>query len=805
MERLIAPGVFTRENDNSAFLPQGIGEIGAAFVGSTVKGRAFVPTVVENWNDYLVKFGSTDKNMYLPYAIYNYITDAPRATVVRILGTDGYNMDVVNIVATGSYGSRSIGLLHPSYIVTNTGSVWDGVSIANNSSGSGVITISGSANIDSDFTYTSTNYSASINPSDNNYLGKIFGKSPETSDPVYLYTLFGKNASASLVTDPTTTLIIESGSAASDWNFSQEYSEAYTPWITSQEVGGNKVDLFRIATLSHGNHTNYEIKIGVKDIKPAGSVAGSEYGEFTIEVRAVDQSKLINSPFNYTDSDTRPLVLESFTGNLDPDSTLYIGKIIGDKYEKVDSNGDIQHYGNFDNRSNYIRIQMTDDVNNKSVSAQLVPFGFRALKTPLPTAFTQPASASMVTAQTSGGTYNSKVYWGFNYDFDNTDNLNYLCPLPKSTVYTTGSNADFILSSYSQPAAANHPSISAPYSGSINLNNSQTSDKTRKFMVPLQGGFDGWKPNIRRLTGDKITSANTQGFDISSTSADGYTAFKRGLDAISNPYEYDINLLILPGILHEFHSAITNYAKLVCEERADCFYILDGFDIDSTVSGAISTIETFDSNYVGTYYPWIKIDDPNTSKPTWVPPSVVMAGIYAYTDKVSDPWFAPAGLNRGGLTTARDVRKRLRQEDIEDLYDTGRINPIKATTNQGIVVWGQKTLQGKPSALDRINVRRLLIAAKKYISSATNYLVFEQNNQQTQSRFLNLVNPYLERVRERQGLYKFLVIMDETNNGPDVIDRNIMIGDIYLQPQRTAEGFFLNFNISPTGATFSDL
>lgn len=801
-ERMVYPGVFTQEND-ATFLAQGVGDIGAAFIGATVKGRAFVPTVIESWNEYLSHFGITSKNTYLPYAVRNYIKDSNRATIVRVLGTSGYDMDVVNVVATGSWGSKSVAVLHPSYIVTNTDSVWEGSSLASNESGSAVITISGSATTSEDFVYTPTDYSASLNPSNNNWLGKIFGRSAETSDPVYLYTLFTQDSSASLATDAETSFVLESGSAASDWGFGQRYLEAMTPYITSQDVGGNAVNLFRFATLSHGVHSNYEFKIGIRDIIPAGSVAGSQYGQFTVDVRAVDQDNLVNSPFKYTDTDLRPLILESFTCNLDPDSPQYVGKIIGTKYEQVNSNGEIEHYGEYENRSRYIRVDIVEDVENKAVSSQLVPFGFRALKSPLPIAFTQPASATYVTAQTDAGTYNRNVYWGFDFDFDNTDNVNYLSPLPESDNQTTGSNVDFLLSNYNQPEGAAYPSVSSPYTGSINLNNSQVDEKTRKFMVPFQGGFDGWKPNIRKLTGDKITAGNTQGFDISSANSDGYTAFKRGIDAVANPDEYDINMMVIPGVLHEFHSSITNYAKTVCEDRSDCLYLMDGFSIDASVSSAVSTIETFDSNYATTYYPWIKIDDPDTSKPTWVPPSVVLAAVIAYTDKVADPWFAPAGLNRGGLTTTRDVRKRLRADDLGDLYKA-RINPIKTTTDQGQVVWGQKTLQGRPSALDRLNVRRMLIAVKKYIASATMYLVFEQNTAQTRNRFLNIVNPYLERVRERQGLYTFKVVMDETNNTPDIIDQNMLIGDIFLQPTRTAEMISLNFNIQPTGATFDE-
>jgi phage tail sheath protein FI len=193
--------------------------------------------------------------------------------------------------------------------------------------------------------------------------------------------------------------------------------------------------------------------------------------------------------------------------------------------------------------------------------------------------------------------------------------------------------------------------------------------------------------------------------------------------------------------------------------------------------------------------------DTNMNKPTWVPPSVVIPGVLAFNDRVSAEWYAPAGLNRGGLTSVTDVYSRLTHAERDDLYD-GRVNPIATFPGVGVAVWGQKTLQAKPSALDRINVRRLLIAVKKYIASATKYLVFEQNTAATRNRFLNIVNPYLESIQQRQGLYAFKVVMDETNNTPDLIDRNIMYGQIFLQPTKTAEFIVIDFNILPTGASF---
>jgi len=193
--------------------------------------------------------------------------------------------------------------------------------------------------------------------------------------------------------------------------------------------------------------------------------------------------------------------------------------------------------------------------------------------------------------------------------------------------------------------------------------------------------------------------------------------------------------------------------------------------------------------------------DSYLNKYIWVPASVSVASAFSFNDKVGYEWFAPAGLNRGGLATVVDVYNILKQSDRDTLYD-GRVNPIAWFPAEGFVVWGQKTLQALPSALDRINVRRLLIRLKKFFASTSRYLIFEQNTSKTRTRFLNIVNPYMEDVRQKQGLYIFKVVMDETNNTPDIIDRNILKGTIFIQPAKTAEFIQLDFNILPTGATF---
>jgi hypothetical protein len=806
-ERIVSPGVFTNEMDLS-FLPQGIGNIGAALIGPTLKGPAFVPTVVNSFGDFVTHFGNTYEHSYLPYTAKNYLNNAGSATIVRVLGSGGYSLKhPVAVVATGSWGKKLISFLHPTFVVTNSDatSLFEKTTLSSNASGSFVLTLSGSFTTDvSAFTNAldenGTSYSSSINPESSAFIGDLYGYNPYGTHAVYNYVSFKKEASASLAADAATTIMIETGSAGSPWDFTDDYMAASTPWITSQKIGATKIDLFKFHTISHGIHSNYEVKVGIANIRPAGTIAGSEYGDFDVVVRFVDQSKLPQTPFTYEDEDLRPNVIESFKCNLDPNSPKFISRVIGDRYITITDEGKVVVNGDYSNKSKYIRVEVTEAVTNGGVSPNLVPFGFRALKSPIPSAFTQPPAASFVADQTAGGAYNRRVYWGFNYDFGNTDNFNYLRPLPITANQTTGSNIDFYLGDYQQNPGASFPSSAVAYSASIDLTTNTALD-SRKFMVPMQGGFDGHKPNLQKKLGTYIEAGNTQGFDISNSTADGYTSYKKALDTISNADEFDINMIATPGVLHSLHSSITTYAKDVCEDRGDSFYVMDSVGINDNIATAVATTEGFDSNYAATYYPWVKILDFDRNKPIWVPPSVVLPGVIAFNDRVAAEWFAPAGLNRGGLTEVVEVKSRLTHAERDTLYEA-RINPIAVFPSTGVCVWGQKTLQGRPSALDRINVRRLLIAAKKFIASSTRYLVFEQNTSQTRSRFLNIVTPYLESIQQRQGLYAFRVIMDESNNTADIIDRNILYGQLFLQPAKTAEFIILDFNVQSTGAAF---
>ena len=265
---------------------------------------------------------------------------------------------------------------------------------------------------------------------------------------------------------------------------------------------------------------------------------------------------------------------------------------------------------------------------------------------------------------------------------------------------------------------------------------------------------------------------------------------------------------MIPGIFDDAtagaaHTSIVTKAVDICESRGDCFLIYDTITYGGTIVGATGKAKGKDSNYAATYWPWCQVLDNQTGAFRWVPPSVILPGIYAFNDKVAAPWFAPAGLNRGGLDTVVQAARKLTHSNRDELYESN-VNPIATFPGQGVVVWGQKTLQKKSSALDRVNVRRLLIKVKKFIAASSRFLVFEQNNAQTRERFLNIANPYLEQVQAQSGLNAFKVVMDSTNNTPDVVDRNILYGQIFLQPTKTAEFIVLDFTIQPTGAAFPE-
>jgi phage tail sheath protein FI len=783
-ERIVSPGVFTRENDLS-FLTQGISEIGGAFIGPTPKGPAFIPTIVRSQQEYVTRFGDADANHYTGLTVKNYLKESGVATVVRVLGLEGYSGSDVTpallYVSGSATGKKLLAVLHP----TQTGDSITTATAVGDSTSSFSLLISGSE------TATHVSKSAlSVSSNSDAFFGDYLGYtaegrslSPSGKTPAYLYAFF-----PDALTITTESLIVTAETSSTALSFpSTPYTNASTPWIQSQEIGGTNIDLFKIHTLSDGVSSNKEIKVSISNVKKTPDATLTPYGTFSLTVR------------KYDDTDTRVQVLEQYDNlTLDPDSPQYIARVIGNSAPTEDSvTLEMYYQGDFPNNSQYIRIEMVEG----DIPETALPMGFGAVSSPFSVSSSEIVSPNFITSRWKLGTafgYNTesvdtKYFYGWDFTSVGGTNESYLAPIPSGSFAVPGT-------AFTIEGLPDVPKATAPFSESISLNN-PAHLQYRRFTVSFQGGFDGLNPARDISLGNAITETNTQGFNLQTSLSSGTKAYIKAINAISNPDNFDFNLLAIPGVIRRLHPAVADYALELCENRGDAFYIMDTTAWNDDLTTAVGQAQGLNTSYAATYYPWVRVLDSNSNKLMWVPPSAVMPEVYAFNDNAAAEWFAPAGLNRGGIPSAVGVKTRVPQASRDTLYE-GKVNPIVQFPGQGIVVWGQKTLQTQSSALDRVNVRRLLIAVKKYIASSARYLVFEQNIEATRNRFLNIVNPYLASIQERSGLFAFRVVMDETNNTPDVIDRNILYGQLYLQPTRTAEFIILDFNVLPTGATF---
>ena len=368
----------------------------------------------------------------------------------------------------------------------------------------------------------------------------------------------------------------------------------------------------------------------------------------------------------------------------------------------------------------------------------------------------------------------------------------------QSFTYAADGTSYYLQTVGSYPVASKYLRVSTVNSPTPNyLDNTGTAKTAFTAYIPLatSGGFENATGGVMAGANfyDTIDSSNTQGVVG--------TDYTNMINLLSNTDDYKFNILLTPGLYNADYTSQATSIISNTQNRGDNLYVLDLVKYGQAVTDVTGQAKSRNTSYAASYWPWVQVIDPDTGTQVWVPASTVMGGVFAYNDAVSDPWFAPAGINRGGLGQVVRPERKLAQSTRDTLY-TNKVNPIASFPGTGVVVYGQKTLQTKASALDRVNVRRLLIAMKSYISQIANNLVFEQNSIATRNNFLAQVNPYLEGIQQRQGLYAFKVVMDDSNNTADVIDRNQLIGQIYVQPTRTAEFIYLDFNITPTGAAF---
>ena len=928
----VSPGVFTSEKDLT-FVAQQVGVTTLGVVGETLKGPAFEPIFISNYEEYSTIFGGLSPKTFLngkpqyetSYIARQYLKESNQLFVTRVLGLTGYdageawailseaNYDpstityVSETLFTATFSGTGTGIVY--YGVTDpdadhlindvfggvgvdpysatsydlpgvsatypegiyfektggsfngwsiTGGAFYGVDTINNTgmtSGT-VITYTASqysdyqdkviamvrsrATVSNDtlswdvleningltgdftnaasnpfgvFTLSATNatstieYNASLDSTKQNYLPRVIGSTcSDANTRIWVEEIY-PNMLSDMITNGYI-LGLKSQLAHFDTfsNYKQSYQTPETPWVVS-ELRGNIVEkLFKFVSISDGSSANKEIKISIQRIDP-------ETKYFDVVIR------------QWGDTDARPLILERFSNcSLDPTDNSFIGERIGT------ANGD------YPLRSRFIMM-----VINPNAPSDAFPAGFEGYRvrdyvstnvgTVLAPELEYKASYDLTNDKLR------KVYLGISDTVGIDQNMFNWKGLTDDDAMWTATTKGYHMDS-GATIAGDFVVGCCPFRDSIGIQNTVYDSSTaRKFTLVPYLGFDGWNCNRERTT---IPRTNIDRYKIGKigftnglangefeqyTNTEGtsdYYAYLNAIRTFANPESVNINVFTTPGIDYQVNlSLVEETIDMIEEERADSIYLVtspDGADTTDTsvdltgigfntydvlaaddIVGVLDDTD-IDSNYTATYWPWIQMRDTENSVNIFLPPTLEVAKDIALTDNVSFPWYATAGYTRG-RTEAIQPRIKLTETQRDTLYE-GRINPMAYFSDEGTLIWGNKNLQVRDSALDRLNIRRLLLQTRKLISAVAVRLLFEQNDQIVRNQFLNLVNPILDNIRRERGLFDFRV---QISNNPEDIDRNEMRGKIFLKPIPTLEFIILEFNVTPTGASFDDI
>lgn len=588
-------------------------------------------------------------------------------------------------------------------------------------------------------------------------------------------------------------------------NYKTQYQTPETPWVVSQIKGNAVSKLFKFVSISDGNAANQEIKISIQNINPITL-------EFDVAIR------------DFNDSDANPIVLEMFSRcGLIKGNTNYIGQRIG----TID--------GEYDLKSEYIMIEMADDITITDF-----PAGFEGY---LLKNYSTTATGDNIVGITPKIFYKTKynddertrkVYLGLSehgYDAANVSgtgiNQNLFNFTGKQTTNSHVKSDGFHMDIEASGVTSNGFSFQYgddTFQGAFDVTNNTNKYydiNTRKFTFVPAGGFDGWDVNrIGRSHGNLYRlNGIYDGVTPNGSPVNDYQAWQTAINTFANAEEVTINLFATPNInWSDNTNLIQDTIEMIENDRADSLYIIDAPDVNVStfigdggkadvlaaqdITSLLSTAD-IDSSYACTYFPWIQMRDTQNNVNVYLPPTCEVVSAMAYTDKVKFPWFAPAGITRGA-TDARKSKYKLSQ-DARDILYAGRINPMTDFAETGTAILGQKTLQKKATALDRINVRRLLLQIKVLISNIAIRMLFEQNDQTTVDQFTSKVRPILDTIKRERGLFGYDLKMDDSNNTTESRDRNELYGEIFLQPTRSLEFIGMTFTITPSGASFSDI
>jgi hypothetical protein len=743
-EIFVSPGVYVRERDFSYYVSS-IGDSALGLVGETKKGPAMRPTLISNMGDFRDIFGSLDPNKQVGYAAKSYFKYANQAYIVRVLGGESLrgSNNVVYIKSTGTTGTVLCTLLcsgTPNVVLMDSAS-----GVTTGSSTFHLKIISGATTI----------YSGMVSLSDPTspvYVETLFPRdNPVCYSAVALQHVFGTAAASYTVSSASTG--ITTTVASTDALKVSGFTHARSPMIVGDiaDTTSAGVSLFTIHTISDGNAANSDIKVAIENIDAAN-------GTFDLLVR------------RFSDTNEAPISLERFPKlSMDPTNTNFIARAIGDSEDQT---------GDYELISKYIYVEV-----EPTAPATALPWGFNRIAAPLSGATTDTFPEFKMDLTFNSSTSVKRQYLGIDFEGIDSD----LLMGGWSSAWDVTAESNKYLKGFHMNSGASSTLYQTGPSGTTAYGKTYG-----KFLVPLIGGNDGW-----------VYSAKTRDLlDTSVTPSAAITnQFKAALDTLRSTEDVNINLLAVPGVA--INSSVGSYAIELAEERADVFYVGDMPNIYTSAAQAAAVTSSLDSNFAATYWPYVKTYDADNSQDVTLPATAQVLEAIAYTDQIAYPWFAPAGLNRGLLTDVSRAQYKLTQDDRETLYEN-KINPVATFAGQGIAIWGQKTLQTRTTALDRINVRRMMIYVEKVIAGAALYLDFEQNDETTWDRFKGLVQPILDLVKIKRGITDFRVIMDETTNTPDMIERGQMVGQIYIKPTKTAEVILINFNLMAQGAKFEE-
>ena len=703
-------------------------------------------------------------------------------------------------------------------------------------------------------------FDTSFTNSDTNYLTKVLGRGnfdkPRNEVPLFVeeqyYNLFNwaykKGYIKGISSDLVSLTGARTGGAGTIAWYLQQYQTPETPYVVSELRGNRVYKLFKVISISDGNAANTEVKV---------SFLNMDFNNLTFDVVVRDYFDNDSNPV---------VLEKFTNCSMDPTTNSFVGVKIGTSDGEYSLNSRFIMIELSDEAPTDALPCGFEGYVTRQYSSTANPSPFPVYKTkydyPGETIYDPPFGDTLGNANTttSSGDNKRRVYLGFSTQIGyDSDFLQYkgqqlpndICTATESTpwnVLTKGFHMDSGATAVTIANAYTTSGDSAFFVGDSSFQSNPTSQTnsyyytySRKFTVLLAGGFDGWDiyrenrtnqdqfvlggsgylkgacstdPRYPSATGSGTFKRITVGNNTQDYANTDYYAYLLGIETFNNPESTNINVFATSSIDYVNNSNLVDASiDMIENDRADSVYICTTPDTDmySAVYNtsdfiypqeAVDTLDDsgIDSNYTATYYPWILVRDTVNNTQIYLPATGEVCRNLALTDNVSFPWFATAGYTRG-LVNSVKARKKLTQEDRDTLYE-GRINPIATFSDVGTVIWGNKTLQVRESALDRLNVRRLLLQTRKLISAVAVRLLFEQNDEIVRQQFLDSVNPILDSIRRDRGIYDFRVTV---SSDPADLDRNTLTGKIYLKPTKALEFIDIEFLITPAGASFENI